>query len=219
MSAPQLTLQSIANAVNLILMGQSKEKPQVNKDDEVHATEEEREITRKWYNDTSFEGRTKAEFDALREEVRRATSLDFNKLRADRDYSRLIYENPLFAQLLTDTALIDVEMIYEERDKIGLSEEQFQRLLVIFGPEVQNAFRKQIAEREIVAHLYGQFSADELKRHSDETTAIMKKEIELQERNVPHEMLKPSLFPTKRKPRQSNDPTADAPLLRRPRKI
>lgn len=182
-------------------MAPSPEIPPANSPKREFTPEEENEITGKWYADASFEGRTKAEFDAFRSEVRKATTLDFIKRRDDRDYSRLIYENPHVEGFLAEMTVTDLVMIYENKEVIGLSKEQFQRLLATFGEDVQEKFREGIAMGRLMKDLYGQFTSEELREHSDATFAAMIKEIELQETNTPHqEVTLPGLFPEKKKP-------------------
>lgn len=184
-------------------MAESQESPQTNSDKREFTPKEETEITAKWYGDTSFEGRTKAEFDALRQEVKKATILDFEKLRNDRDYSRLIYENPFVDDFLTQNTMTDLSVIHDDRDTIGLSESQFEKLVAALGPEVQAKWRGEIAKhrtmKEALQGMLKQFTPEEIRSHRTETTATMKKEIELQEKNIPHQMLKPALFPKKKK--------------------
>src|SRR5260370_11082678 len=122
-------------------MAQSHEQPTINKEKR-KITPEEAEIIRKWYFDTSHAGRTGAEFKLLREEVRNATVLDFIKLRDDLDYKSLSNENPYVQEFMNDMTIFDLERIFEHRKDIGLSEEQFEKLLGIFGQYVQDAFRK-----------------------------------------------------------------------------
>jgi hypothetical protein len=159
---------------------------------------EELKTTQKWYKDTSFEGRTKAEFSALREEIRASATLDFVKLQKDRDYSRLIHENPLVNEFLTEQTLNDLIMIYEDRAALGISDEQFQKLLAIFGTDIVTKFREEIETDDIIKQVYKGFTPEELGRHSNETLATMRNEIELQEKNIPHPMLKPTLLPKKK---------------------
>ncbi len=63
-------------------------------------------------------------------------------------------------------------------------------------------FHKEIAEGEAMTRVFKDvdrhFSPAEVKEHSNETLAAMKKEIELQEQNKPHEPAKLRFFPKKR---------------------
>jgi len=184
-------------------MARSSEQPPINDDDRKFTPEEKREITRKWYLDTSHEGRTGAEFKALREEVRKATILDFVRLRDDRDYEALSHENPSVQKFTNDLTVLDLQIIHGHREEIGLSEGQFEKLLAIFEQDVQNEFRKKIAHLQALKGIYKEaqkhFSPAEWKEHSDESLAAMKKETELQEQNVPHEPPKLSPFPKKKR--------------------
>lgn len=180
------------------------EKPSTNIGKQEFTPEQEDEITRKWYGHTSFEGRTKAEFDALREEVRKATTVDFNRRRSDRDYRRLLHENPLVNDFLTHRTLSDLADIYEAKDAIGLSEEQFEKLLATFGPEIQEEFHKEHtrdeAWGEAIREAYKEFTPEEIREHLNEATATMKTEIELQEQNIPHQRKElPGVLPRKKK--------------------
>jgi hypothetical protein len=183
-------------------MAQSPELPSINSDKR-QITPEEAEITRKWYFETSHEGRTGAEFNALREEVRQATVLDFEKLRDDLDYKNLTKENPYVQEFVSDMTVFDLERIYEHRQDVGLSGEQFETLLAIFDKDVQYAFRKAIADGEVVSDLYKKadkyFSPAELKEHSEESLTAMNRETELQQQNLPHEPAKFSFFPRKKR--------------------
>lgn len=186
-------------------MSSSPEFPASDNDKREFTPKEEAEITRKWYFDTSFEGRTKAEFDALRREVLEATTLDFTKLRNDQDYGRLIYENPLVGDFLTKSTITELWIIYEERNALGLSDAQFQKLVKILGPTVQRNWDKEVANHKVLTEAIQaadeQFTPDEIREHRHETTGIMKKEIDLQAQNIPHEMAKPPLFPRKKEPK------------------
>jgi hypothetical protein len=176
----------------------SAEKAQPNNYQQEFSQEEEREITQKWYNHASFEGRTKLEFSALREKVRKSTTLDFVLLKKDQDYSRLIYENPFVADFLTDQTLTDLNVIYEDRADLGISDEQFEKLLTVFGKDVVTKFHEEITTGRIIKKAYRQFTPEELARHSNETFATMKKEIDLQEKDISHRMLRPPLLPRKK---------------------
>ena len=160
-------------------------------------------IIRKWYLDTSHEGRTGAEFKALREEVRKATVLDFIKLDNDLDYKSLTNENPYVREFMNDITVFDLERIYEHKKDIGLSEEQFEKLVTIFGQHVQDAFRNSIAEGDVMRQIYREtdnlFLPAEMQEHSDESLAAMKRETELQEQNLPHESVKLSFFPKRKR--------------------
>jgi len=184
-------------------MTPSPEQPPTSSGNRRFTPEREAEITRKWYFDTSHEGRTGAEFAALREEVRKATVLDFEKLRDDLDYKNLTNENPYMQEFTNDITVFDLERIYEHRNGIGLSDEQFEKLLGIFDKEVRDAFRKSIADGEVVSDIHRKankyFSPAELKEHSEETLAAMRRETELQEENLPHEPVKLSFFPKKKR--------------------
>ncbi len=181
----------------------SPEQPPTNDGKPKFSPEEEAEIIRKWYFDTSHTGRTGAEFKALREEVRKATALDFIKLRDDLDYKSLSNENPYVQEFMNGMTVFDLERIYEHRRDIGLSEEQFEKLLGIFGQYVQDAFRKSLADGEAMRHVYKEadklFPAAEMQEHSDESLEAMKRESELQEQNLPHEPAKLSFFPKKKR--------------------
>jgi hypothetical protein len=183
-------------------MAQSPEQPPINSDKQ-KITPDEAEVVRKWYFDTSHAGRTSAEFKALREEVRKATVLDFIKLRDDLDYKSLSHENLYVQEFMNDVTVFDLERIHEHRKDIGLSDQQFEKLLAIFEQDVQDAFHKSIADGEAVADLYKKadrhFSPGEIQEHSDESLAAMKREIELQEQNLPHEPVKLSFFPKKKR--------------------
>ncbi|SRR6266478_3069138 len=124
-------------------MALSPETTKGNSGKQEFTPEEEAEITAKWYFDTSFEGRTGAEFKALRDEVRKATTLDFVRRRKDRDYDSLIYENPYVVEFMKDMTVFDLESIYEHRKDLGLSEDQFRKLLTIFDSSVQDAFSQR----------------------------------------------------------------------------
>jgi hypothetical protein len=180
-------------------MARSPEQPPKDDADRKFNPEEEKEITRKWYKDTSFEGRTGAEFKALRKEVREATILDFTRYRDDQDYKNLTYENPHVREFMDKETKYILVKIFEERADIGLSDEQFNRLLARFDENVQDGVRQFIASTEAVGALFKRFSPAELKEHSEEYLAAMQKEIELQERNVPHKRVKlPPPFPQKK---------------------
>jgi hypothetical protein len=179
-------------------MARSPEKPPINDASLRSATPEEKEIARRWYDDTSHAGRTSAEFKVLREELRKTTVLDFVKYRGDRDYENLIDENPHVQEFRADTTKYDLLRIRERRKEIGLSDEQFNRLLSIFDEDIQKNVHTFIAQSGAVKTLYKRFSPAKLKEHSDEVTAEMKREIELQEQNIPHERVKLSPFPRKK---------------------
>jgi len=175
-------------------MARSPEQPPIN--DKLKFTPEQRnEIARKWYNDTSFEGRTGAEFEALREEVQKATVLDFARYRDDRDYERLVDENPHVREFMDETTKYDLVKIYDCRKEIGLSDEQYDKLLSVFDEHMQKSVRAFIADGRAAKALYKLFSPAELKEHSEEALAAMQKETELQAQNIPHERVKLSLFP------------------------
>jgi hypothetical protein len=182
-------------------MAESREQPSIG-DNKGEVKPTEAEITRKWYFDTSHEGRTGAEFNVLREEVRKASVLDFGKLHKDLDYKNLVNENPYVQEFVNDVAVFDLERIYEHRKDIGLSDQQFEKVLAIFGQHTQDAFRKSIADSEAVSRLYKladkHFSPVEIKEHSDESLAAMNRETELQEQNIPHEPVNLSFFPKKK---------------------
>lgn len=178
-------------------MGRSPEMPPADHRQDELDPDEEREITRKWYNDASFEGRTSNEFQALREELRKAETFDFLRYREDDDYRRLIHENRLLQDFIDEETLITLSSIYEHRDEIGLSEDQFEKLLRIFGDEVREKFHEEIETGEILKEMYRQFTPEEIEQHRKESLDTMKKEIDLQEQNIPHASLKPSLFPKK----------------------
>jgi len=178
-------------------MARSPEQPPIN--DKPKFTREQRnEIGRKWYDDTSFEGRTGAEFKALREEVQKATVLDFARYRDDRDYERLVHENPHAREFMDDTTKYDLVKIYDCRKEIGLSDEQFDKLLSVFDEGIQKRVRTFIADGRAAKAFYKLFSPAELEEHSEEALAAMQNETELQERNIPHERVKLSLFPRKK---------------------
>src|SRR5258708_31857615 len=99
-------------------MTRSPEQPQTNDGKPKFSPKEEAEIVRKWYFDTSHAGRTGAEFNALREEVRKATILDFIKLRDDLDYKSLSDENPYVQEFMNDITVFDLERIYEHKKGI-----------------------------------------------------------------------------------------------------
>jgi hypothetical protein len=179
-------------------MPQSPEQPPIDKEQAQFTPEEERQITSAWYGDTSFEGRSSAEFKALRKELRKATILDFTKFQNDEDYARLIYENHLVDEFLTEETLRSLQLIYDERQSIGLSEEQFQKVLRIFDSGVQKKFREEIAEGGLIKGFYKQFSPEEMEENRSQHLAIMKKEIELQSKNISRP--RPRLpFPSKEK--------------------
>jgi hypothetical protein len=179
-------------------MPRSPEQPSINKEKTDFTPEEEREITDKWYGDTSFEGRTSVEFQALREELKKATVLDFTKFNNDGDYARLIFENHLVDEFLTEETIQTLQLIYDERRVIGLSELQFQKLLRIFDSEVQKKFREEITEAQLLKGVFKQFSPDEMEENRRDRLAIMNNEIALQNKNIPHP--KPRLpFPGKKK--------------------
>src|SRR5690242_10148394 len=102
-------------------MPRSAEQPSTNNEKNDFTREEEREITSNWYGDTSFEDRTSAEFEALREELKKATVLDFTKFQQDGDYARLILENHLVDEFLTEETLRTLQRIHDGRRDIGLS--------------------------------------------------------------------------------------------------
>jgi hypothetical protein len=186
-------------------MPSSPEIPPLNRDKPEFTPKEEAEITREWYFDTSFEGRTKAEFDALRQEVQKSTSLDLSRLRSDQDYSRLIYENPLVSDFLAKSTIADLWIIYEDRNVLGLSEEQFRKLVEVLGSDIQRKWNRELAThkvlKETIRAANEQFTPEELGEHRNETTGIMKKEIGLQAQNIPHEIVMPPLFPQKKQPK------------------
>src|SRR5437879_5185908 len=151
-------------------MARSSEQPPINDGNQEFTSQEKAEITRKWYDDTSHAGRTGAEFKALREELRKATTLDFVRLRDDRDYETLSHENPYVQTFENDLTVLDLQMIHGHREEIGLSDEQFEKLLAIFEPDIQIEFRKKIANlrtfREIVKEAQKPFSTAESMEHS-----------------------------------------------------
>jgi hypothetical protein len=178
-------------------MARSPEQPPIE-NNRKFTPDQEDEITRKWYNDTSFEGRSGAEFKALREELRKTHVLDFRRYRGDRDYENLIDENPHVQQFRADMTKYDLLAIHDSRKEIGLSDEQFKKLLSIFDEDIQKSVHAFIAQSDAVKTLYKSFSPAELKDHSDEVTAEMKREIELQEQNIPHERVRLRPFPRKK---------------------
>jgi len=184
-------------------MARSLEQPPINDDKQKFTSQERAEITRKWYDDTSHAGRAGAEFKALREEVRKATILDFVRLRNDRDYETLSYENPYVQRFTNDLTVLDLQMIHGHREEIGLSDEQFEKLLAIFELDVQREFRKKVANLQALTGIYKEaqkhFPPAEWKELSDENLSAMKKETELQEQNVPHEPVKLPFFPKRRR--------------------
>ena len=177
------------------------EQPPINGESPKFTPQERNEIARKWYDDTSHAGRTGAEFKALREEVRKASVLDFVKLRNDRDYETLSHENPYVQEFMNDLTVLDLQVIHGHRKEIGLSDEQFEKLVAIFEPGIQSEFRKKTANLQTLKGVYREaqnhFSPIEWTEHRDESLATMKKETELQELNVPHEPAKLSPFPKK----------------------
>jgi hypothetical protein len=183
-------------------MARSPEQSPISGDKQKFTARERNEITRRWYDDTSHAARTGAEFKALREEVRKATVLDFVKLRNDRDYESLSNENPYVQEFMNDLTVLDLQVIHGHRDEIGLSDEQFEKLLAIFEPDVQSEFRRKTANLHALKGIYTearkQFSLAELEEHSDESLSEMKRETELQEQNIPHEPTKLSPFPKKK---------------------
>jgi hypothetical protein len=184
-------------------MARSPEQPPINGGNQKFTPQEKTEITRKWYDDTSHAGRTGAEFKAIREEVRKATILDFVRLHDDRDYETLTYENPYVQRFTNDLTVLDLQMIHGHREEIGLSDEQFKKLLAIFEPDVQREFRKKVANLQALKGIYKEaqkhFPPAEWKELSDENLAAMKEETELQEQNIPHEPTKLSPFPKKKR--------------------
>src|SRR5437667_7043776 len=102
-------------------MAQSPEEPPINDNQSEFTPEQRNEIARKWYNETSHEGRTGAEFKALREEVLQSTVLDFVRYREDRDYEDLAHENPYVKEFLNDMTKFDLARIFDSRKEIGLS--------------------------------------------------------------------------------------------------
>lgn len=181
-------------------MGRSPELPEINNGLEEPEDAEAREITRKWYNDASFEGRTSSEFNALREQLRKSNTLDFAKYRTDDDYRRLIHENPLLREFVDEEALITILNIYDHRDEIELSAQQFEKLLRIFGDSIREKFHEQLHTGEMIKDAYRQFPPEKIAKHQKELLATLKREIGLQEQNIPHSPLKPSPFPEKRDP-------------------
>ncbi|MCL4538744.1 MAG: hypothetical protein M1378_03975 [Bacteroidetes bacterium] len=163
---------------------------------------EEREIAQKWYNDASFEGRTSNEFKALREELRKANTLDFTKYHNDGDYRRLIHENPLLQEFVGEETCITLWSIYGHRDEIGLSDAQFEKLLGILGEEVRNKFHEESEAGKTIKEMYRQFTPDEIARHRIELAGTLKKEIGLQKQNLPHTPPKISPFPEDRSPQK-----------------
>src|SRR5438552_4856309 len=116
-------------------MGHSFETPQPSGGHESSSADESK-ITAKWYFDTSHEGRTGAEFRAMREELRKATMLDFIKMRSDLDYRCLMHENPYLEEFTKDVTVFNLVRVYEARRDIGLSEEQLLKLLAVFDQDV-----------------------------------------------------------------------------------
>src|SRR5712692_10748789 len=98
-------------------MARSPEQPPKNSGTQKFTPQERAEITRKWYDDTSHAGRTGAEFKALREEVRKATILDFVRLRNDRDYETLSHENPHVHKFENDLTVLDLQIIHGRRQE------------------------------------------------------------------------------------------------------
>jgi hypothetical protein len=183
-------------------MRTSPENPAPNETPSGFSPQEELEITKKWYADTSFEGRTKADFEALRSEVRHSTTLDFARRLRDRDYRRLIFENPYVNDFLTESTVTDLLLLYDKKADFGLSEEQFRKLVGALGPEILQKWDEETESEKALTkamqEALGQFSPDERKQHQHEITALMKNEIDLQEKGIQHKMRRPSLLPRKK---------------------
>lgn len=169
--------------------------PELNNAKEDLGVDEEREITRKWYKDASFEKRTSSEFKALREELRKARVLDFEKYRNDNDYRRLIHENQFLQDFVENETLITLSTIHDRMEEIGLSEEQFRKLVSPFGKTLHKRLLEQIGAGKMVEELFRGFTPKEMAQHEREQVETMKEEIGLQEKNIPHTPQKPSLFP------------------------
>lgn len=171
---------------------------QANNANENLDPDENRETIRKWYSDASFEGRTSSEFKVLREHVRKAKTLDFVKYQNDDDYRRLIHENPLLQEFVDEETCITLWAIYDRRQEIGLSEEQFGKLLLIFGDQVRQKFRQQIETGEVVHEAFRQFTPEQIAQHQKELLGTLKDEIALQEQDIRHTPTKFDPFPEKR---------------------
>lgn len=111
--------------------------------------EEADELTRQWYGfGRSHEGRTQEEYEALKKEVVGLLTLDFRRYVKDADYREFMEKNnPLFEKILADEKKWGEERlihdIHATREKLGISEDQFKKILGLCDPEVQKSFKEQ----------------------------------------------------------------------------
>lgn len=135
-------------------------------------------LTRRWYNNTSWEGRSLREFEKLRKETREARSLDFDLYFHDKDYERLINENALMQQLVFDEETVSLMALWDKRTEAGLSAEQFEKLSSAFSPEAVKQFKKNMTLEDGLQHMYTSMSPEDLEKDDAVITNQIRQRIE-----------------------------------------
>src|ERR1039458_6371982 len=118
-------------------------------------------LMREWYNDTSWEGRSPREFEDVRREARKAPSLDFDRYFHDKDYQRLIHENPRMQQLMFEEEAVSLMALWDRRTQVGISPGQFEGLVSAFSPEAVKRFKRNVATEQALRSGYGGMSAED----------------------------------------------------------
>ncbi len=128
--------------------GEQGFQPQPIKEEPGNSQEDK--LAREWYNDTSWEGRSPREFQELRKELRETTSLDFTRYFDDKDYHRLLHENPRMQQLTFREETVSLMALRDRIKEAGISPRQFEKLLPAFSPQAVKEFRKNQATEELL---------------------------------------------------------------------
>lgn len=133
-------------------------------------------LFRRWYGHTSWEGRSDAEFEKMREELRAATILDFEQYENDKDYRHLITENPRVEGFLDGHEVLILMAIHDRLRDIGITESQFEKMKEAFSERAVETFEDN--------RITGQAIAETFKHMSPEEHEQMEKDTEERNRRV-----------------------------------
>lgn len=151
-------------------------------DDEANAA-----LARQWYFDTSHAGHTREEYEALKQETSKSLTLDFQRYATDADYRDLMQRrNPFLERILDDewqsSRQSFLEDIQEAKAKLGISDEQFRKILALCEPEVRKRFAENAQVSALLTSTFKKLGPETNTKIDNAVNRKMQSEIEKRER-------------------------------------
>ncbi len=148
--------------------------------------EEDTRLAHKWYFDSSRAGHTPEEYKALKQETSNALALDFKRYVKDADYKDLMeLHNPLFAKILEDERhsadYAFIMKMYETRGKLGISDDQFKKVLELCDPDVQKSFNDSVFVDKLLRGAFKKLTPEASTRLDNAINRKMRRGIEQRE--------------------------------------